>query len=91
MPLEDGYGVVIGTLHDYFRDPVNEFGQYYHANAMLRAPAGTYHCAIATSIARDYRTASSGAWSNLASLICTVWLPCPMIGTLCLPTPSRAP
>ena len=46
MPLEDGYGVVIGTLHDYFRDPVNEFGQYYHANAMLRAPAGTYHCAI---------------------------------------------
>jgi hypothetical protein len=35
MPLEDGYGVVIGTLHDYFRDPVNEFGQYYHANAIL--------------------------------------------------------
>jgi hypothetical protein len=46
MPLEDGYGVVIGTLHDYFRDPVNDFGQYYHANAIVRTPAGTYHCAI---------------------------------------------
>jgi hypothetical protein len=46
MPLEDGYGAVIGTLHDYFRDPVNDFGQYYHANAMVRTPAGTYHCAI---------------------------------------------
>jgi hypothetical protein len=46
MPLEDGYGLVIGTLHDYFRDPVNDFGQYYHANAIVRTPAGTYHCAI---------------------------------------------
>jgi hypothetical protein len=46
MPLEDGYGVVIGTLHDYFRDPVNDFGQYYHANAIVQTPSGTYHCAI---------------------------------------------
>jgi hypothetical protein len=25
---------------------VNDFGQYYHANAIVRTPAGTYHCAI---------------------------------------------
>jgi hypothetical protein len=46
MPLDDDYGVVIGTMHDYFRDPVNDYGQYYHANAIMRTPAGTYHCAI---------------------------------------------
>ena len=29
MPLKDGYGAVIGTLHSYSRDPVNDYGQYY--------------------------------------------------------------
>ena len=46
MPLNDGYGVVIGTLHHYFRDPENDFGQYYHANAIGQTPSGTYKCAI---------------------------------------------
>jgi len=58
MPLEDGYGVVFGTLHNYFRDPVNDFGQYYHA--IVQTPAGTT-IARSTSIARDYRTALNGA------------------------------
>jgi len=46
MPLNDGYGVVIGTLHDYYRDPLNDYGQYYHANAIVQTPDGTYRCAI---------------------------------------------
>ncbi len=46
MPLNDGYGVVIGTLQDYFRDPINDYGQYYHGNIKVQTPAGIYTCAI---------------------------------------------
>lgn len=46
MSLKDGYGVVIGTLHSYYRDPVNDYGQYYHGNAEVQTPAGIYKCAI---------------------------------------------
>lgn len=46
MPLSHGYGVVIGTLHGYHRDPVNNYGQYYHGNVEVQAPAGIYRCAI---------------------------------------------
>ncbi len=46
MPLANGYGVVIGTKHDYFRDPPDNFGRYYHGNLVVHAPLGNYHCAI---------------------------------------------
>lgn len=46
MPLDHGYGVVIGTKERYYRDPVNHYGQYYHGNVEVRAPAGIYRCAI---------------------------------------------
>lgn len=46
MPLSDGYGLVIGTKHDYFRDPPDNFGRYYHGNLVVRAPLGNYKCAI---------------------------------------------
>lgn len=46
MPLTDGYGVVIGTLERYHRDPVNDYGQYFHGNVEVRTPAGVYRCAI---------------------------------------------
>lgn len=46
MPLNDGYGVVIGTLHNYYRDAINDYGQYYHGNVEVQAPAGIYRCAI---------------------------------------------
>lgn len=45
MPLA-GYGVVIGPLHHYQRDPINNYGQYYHENVYVTAPNGLYHCAI---------------------------------------------
>ena len=32
MPLDQGYGVVVGTRDSYYRDPVNDYGQYYHGN-----------------------------------------------------------
>ena len=46
MPLDNGYGVVAGTLHNYYRDPINDYGQYYHANVEVSTPSGVYHCAI---------------------------------------------
>jgi hypothetical protein len=46
MPLVHGYCVVIGTLHHYNRDPINDYGQYYHDNIYLTTPEGQYHCAV---------------------------------------------
>jgi hypothetical protein len=46
MPLAHGYGVVIGTLDHFVRDPVNNYGQYYHENIYVTTPAGVYHCAV---------------------------------------------
>ena len=46
MPLDHGYGVLLGTIQNYYRDPPDNFGRYYHANLIVQAPAGTYHCAI---------------------------------------------
>ena len=46
MPLQYGYGVPIGTLDHYQRDPVNDYGQYYHENVYVTAPDGLYHCAV---------------------------------------------
>lgn len=46
MGLKHGYGLVIGTKSDFFRDPPDNFGRYYHGNLIVHAPAGNYHCAI---------------------------------------------
>lgn len=46
MPLPNGYGVVIGTLDHYQRDPINNYGQYYHDNVYVSTPGGLYHCAV---------------------------------------------
>jgi hypothetical protein len=46
MALKDGYGVLIETKSNYYRDPPDNFGRYYHGNLITHAPAGDYHCAI---------------------------------------------
>jgi hypothetical protein len=46
MGLANGYGLVIGTKSNYFRDPPDDFGRYYHGNLIVHAPNGNYHCAI---------------------------------------------
>ncbi len=46
MPLNHGYGVIIGSLHSYYRDPVNDYGQYYHGNVEVQTPAARYKCTI---------------------------------------------
>jgi hypothetical protein len=46
MALKDGYGLLIGTKSNYYRDPPDDYGRYYHGNLIIQAPAGHYHCAI---------------------------------------------
>lgn len=46
MGLLHGYGLVIGTKSNYFRDPPDDFGRYYHGNLIVHAPNGDYRCAI---------------------------------------------
>ena len=46
MPLNHGYGVVVGTIQNYFRDDPDNFGTYYHGNLVIQTPAGQYRCAI---------------------------------------------
>lgn len=46
MGLSNGYGLVIGQKADYYRDPPDNYGRYYHGNLIVGTPAGDYHCAI---------------------------------------------
>ena len=46
MGLTHGYGLVIGTKANYYRDPPDNFGRYYHGNLIVFAPNGNYRCAI---------------------------------------------
>lgn len=46
MGLSNGYGLVIGQKADYYRDPPDDYGRYYHGNLFVRTPAGDYRCAI---------------------------------------------
>lgn len=46
MGLVNGYGVLIGTKSNYYRDSVDNFGRYYHGNLDIHTPIGDYHCAI---------------------------------------------
>lgn len=46
MGLPNGYGLVIGQKANYYRDPVDNYGRYYHGNIDINTPNGLYHCAI---------------------------------------------
>jgi len=46
MPLRDGYGFVVGTKAQYFRDDPDHFGRFYHGNLIVGTPQGEYRCAI---------------------------------------------
>lgn len=46
MSLSEGYGVLVGTIDDYFRDPPDDFGNHYHGIFMVDTPAGLYRCAV---------------------------------------------
>jgi hypothetical protein len=61
MPLDHGYGVLIGTITGYKRDDPDMAGNYYHVHLTVAAPAGTYNCAIdvdskASDVGVEWRT-----------------------------------
>ena len=46
MPLEDGYGVLVGTLHNYYCDRFFSDTEYYHCNIKIRAGARLFRCPV---------------------------------------------
>lgn len=46
MPLNHGYGVLLGTIGHYERDTPDNQGRYFHGMLSVDAPAGRYTCAI---------------------------------------------
>ncbi len=46
MGLSHGYGLVIGSKQDYFRDNPDNAGRYYHGNLIVRAGTNNFRCAI---------------------------------------------
>ena len=46
MPLFDGYGVLVGTLLNYYCDHAANEGTYYHCNLKVRAHGRVFRCAV---------------------------------------------
>lgn len=46
MPLDHGYGVLVGTLVSHQRDTPDDQGRWFHVNLRVQAPAGVYRCAV---------------------------------------------
>jgi hypothetical protein len=46
MPLDDGYGVLVGTLHNYYCDRFFSDTEYYHCNLKVRAGARVFRCPV---------------------------------------------
>ncbi|KAK0638917.1 hypothetical protein B0T16DRAFT_422120 [Cercophora newfieldiana] len=46
MGLSNGYGVLIGTKTNYYRDNPDDFGRFYHGNLEVAADGKSFHCAI---------------------------------------------
>jgi hypothetical protein len=63
VPLNDGYGVAIGTLASFTRDDPDAYGNYYHGILKINTPEGEYICAIDvdtpnTSVGVEYKIIS---------------------------------
>jgi hypothetical protein len=46
MPLDHGYGVVVGTFVSFTRDDPDDFGHWYHGKLRVATPAGVYEAAL---------------------------------------------
>ena len=44
--LNDGYGVLVGTLTAHERDPADDFGKWFHVHLHVAAQGHDYDCAI---------------------------------------------
>lgn len=46
MPLHDGYGVLVGSLHSYSCDRPRQEREYYHCNLKVKAGSVFYRCPV---------------------------------------------
>ena len=46
MPLSHGYGVAVGSYVDFYRDPPDEYGHWYHGHLVIATPSGSYRAAL---------------------------------------------
>ena len=46
MPLNDGYGVLVGTLQSYDCDPAFSDREYYHCNLKVKAGSTVFRCPV---------------------------------------------
>lgn len=53
MPLYDGYGVLVGTLHNYYCDRLFSGAEYYHCNLKVRAGARIFRCPVDLDSKKD--------------------------------------
>ena len=53
MPLYDGYGVLVGTLHNYYCDRPFSGTEYYHCNLKVRAGARIFRCPVDLDSKKD--------------------------------------
>lgn len=53
MPLDHGYGVLIGNFHSFAREDPDSYGNYYHGILKVSTPAGIYTCAIDVDTPND--------------------------------------
>jgi hypothetical protein len=75
MPLTNGYGVVIGTIHRHFIEEPDEEGRWPHYHIEVDTPAGIYECVInlksrtETRIEyRDYRNLDPAGFTGILAL-----------------------
>lgn len=75
MPLDHGYGVLLGTVGRYARDTPDNQGKYFHGMLYVDAPLGRYTCAIdvdshqnSISVERRIHHLRIAEWSDLLSL-----------------------
>lgn len=73
MPLQQGYGVVIGTVANHFIEQPDAEGRWPHYHIEVTAPAGTYECVInlksRSQIRIEYRDFRNVVRSRFASIL----------------------
>ena len=75
MPLNDGYGVVIGTVADHYIEPPDNQGRWPHYKIYVDTPEGQYECVINLKSRseikveyRDFRNVNRGYFQNILDL-----------------------
>ncbi|WP_441249181.1 DUF2278 family protein [Kitasatospora sp. McL0602] len=71
MPLPN-YGVVVGSYHDFNRDPTHDFGHWYHGHLFLDTPEGVYQAALdvdaPASVGVSYRVVDDLRVADIATV-----------------------